>query len=148
MVSPGRHHPVRSIKGCCRDILLMSRPPLLIRGGENAHLFCEALFAYRSRHAFGRALEWFDLQIGRRILHCRAWEWLFEELFICHVNLDNEALPCRVEVESLDCRQGRRVQQPFGRLTGLLDILVQHTCCEVGSLDDERVRIPMTNGMT
>src|SRR5262245_19513806 len=37
MVSPGRHHPVRSIKGCCRDILLMSRPPFLIRGRENAY---------------------------------------------------------------------------------------------------------------
>ena len=32
-------------QGCCRDILLMSRPPLLIRGGENAN----DIFAHATR---------------------------------------------------------------------------------------------------
>jgi hypothetical protein len=73
---------------------------------------------------------------------------LFEELRVSQVDFDDKTLACDIHVKPFDGSERRGVQQAFWRLTSLLDILFQHTCRIISSLNDQRVAFPMTNGMT
>ena len=79
-----------------------------------------------SRHAFRRAVERLDRELGRRVFVGDARERLREELGIGKVDLDHEALAILVEMQPFDGRQRRGVQQALRRLSRRLDVLAQH----------------------
>src|ERR1051325_7466331 len=74
-------------------------------------------------------------------------ERLLEELRIRHIELDDEALPCSIDMKALHCRESRRVQEALCRLAWLLDVLVQHACRIISGLNHQRVAVPMTDGV-
>jgi hypothetical protein len=49
---------------------------------------------------------------------------LLEELRVRHINLDNQALTRGVKVQPFNRIERRRVQQTFGGLARLFDVLV------------------------
>ncbi len=93
----------------------------------------------------GEQLNGCDREVGRRVLRRRAVEGLREELRVREIDLHDEPLARRVEMQPLDRRERRRVQQALGRLPRRLDVLVQHARGVVRGLDDERVAFQVTD---
>src|SRR5882672_11631949 len=118
-------------------------------GGIAGGLFTAAVSAaHGAGYALARAVERLDREARRAVLIRGARERLGEELGVREVDLDDEPLARRIEMQPLDRSERRRVQQALGRLPGLLDILIEHAGRVVGRLDDEGVAVEMPDRMT